>query len=200
MRRSRKRAKGGTQGGYIVAATGPRLATGSLAPWSPAAWSSYRLRRAVGSIMAGETQVLLDALGHTEWLGCHLCEAIFSDFDLRDRSRFLRSLEPQYITDCKSVYDHLIGPGSPSGEEDKRCAVELALARETLRRIGCAVRWAPTERQLAVGGRADNRQGRAYRPVAGSHAALPLSGRRRAGNSCSRGPGERASQEWTSSA
>jgi hypothetical protein len=47
------------------------------------------------------------------------------------------------------VYDFLTGPGSPIGVSDKRCAVDLIIGRESLQRLGAALRWAPTNRQLA---------------------------------------------------
>ncbi|CAE8643680.1 unnamed protein product, partial [Polarella glacialis] len=95
--------KGGTQAGYIVGVTDDKLARGELAPWSPLTWKSYRLKRVVGSTLAGETQSLIDGLG----------------------------------------------PGSPIGVTDKRCAVDLIIGRESLNRMGATLRWAPTDRQLA---------------------------------------------------
>ena len=107
-------AKGkGTQAGYIVGVTTSELQQGKTAPWSPAVWKSYRLKRVVGSTFAGETQVLADGLGHTEWVGCHLAEAFFSDFSLQHRGEFLSRFQIQAIVDCKSIYDHLQQYASP---------------------------------------------------------------------------------------
>lgn len=101
-------AKGkGTQAGYVVGVTDYRLWKGEEAPWSPALWRSYRLKRVVGSTFAGETQVLSDGLGHAEWVACHLAEAIDGNFSLANRSAFLQRFEFQAIVDCKSIYDHL---------------------------------------------------------------------------------------------
>ena len=143
-------AKGkGTQAGYIVGVTEESLQKGEQAMWSPAAWRSYRLKRVVGSTFAGESQALMDGLGHAEWIGCHLAEGIFSDFSLQERSRFLKSFALQAIVDCKSVYDHLQQYASPGSVSDKRVAIDLVIIRETIQRIHGVIRWCPTWLQLA---------------------------------------------------
>lgn len=40
------------------------------------------MKRFVGSTLAAETQLLLDALGHSEWLVARLAEAFFYDMDI----------------------------------------------------------------------------------------------------------------------
>ena len=143
-------AKGkGTQAGYIVGVTNDLLQQGKQAPWSPAAWRSYRLKRVVGSTFAGESQALMDGLGHAEWIGCHLAEAIFPNFSLQDRGQFLKKFELQAVVDCKSVYDHLQQYASPGSVSDKRVAIDLVIIRETLQRIHGVIRWCPTWLQLA---------------------------------------------------
>ena len=143
-------AKGkGTQAGYIVGVTDELLQQGKPAPWSPAAWRSYRLKRVVGSTFAGESQALMDGLGHAEWIGCHLAEGIFPNFSLQDRGQFLKQFELQAVVDCKSVYDHLQQYASPGSVSDKRVAIDLVIVRETLQRIHGVIRWCPTWLQLA---------------------------------------------------
>ena len=143
-------AKGkGTQAGYIVGVSNDLLQQGKQAPWAPAAWKSYRLKRVVGSTFAGETQALMDGLGHAEWIGCHLAEGIFPNFSLHDRSRFLKQFDLQAVVDCKSVYDHLQQYASPGSVSDKRVAIDLVIIRETLQRIHGVIRWCPTWLQLA---------------------------------------------------
>ena len=143
-------AKGkGTQAGYIVGVTDEMLQQGKQAPWSPATWRSYRLKRVVGSTFAGESQALMDGLGHAEWIGCHLAEGIFPDFSLQERGQFLKQFELQAVVDCKSVYDHLQQYASPGSVSDKRVAIDLVIIRETLQRIHGVIRWCPTWLQLA---------------------------------------------------
>lgn len=138
--------KCGTQAGYIVGITNSNLEAGHEAPWSPATCKSYRLKRVVGSTFAGETQVLSDALGHSEWIGCVLMEAKHSSFSLESRTQFLQELRIQAI---KSIFDHLQAFASPSSVADKRVAIDLVLIRDVLSRVSGRVRWVPTWLQLA---------------------------------------------------
>eukprot|EP00974_Lingulodinium_polyedra_P031025 2985491-Lingulodinium_polyedra.AAC.1 len=39
--------------------------------------------------------------------------------------------------------------GSPSSVSDKRCAIDLSIAKESLRRLGGTLRWGPTSLMLA---------------------------------------------------
>ena len=59
---------GHTQGGYIVGTTNKDMEKGLRAPWAPAVWRSYRVRRVVNSTLSGESSCLIDGLGHLEWL------------------------------------------------------------------------------------------------------------------------------------
>ena len=141
--------KQGTQAGYIVGVTTEALKSGIPAPWSPAVWKSYRLKRVVGSTFAGETQALADGLGHTEWLACHLAELKFPKFQLSSRHEYFKDFGIQAITDCKSIYDHLQKYASPGTITDKRVAIDLVIVKESLKRLWGSIRWAPTWLQLA---------------------------------------------------
>ena len=67
-----------------------------------------QMRRVVGSTLAAETQSLLNGLGHADWIAAHFAEARFPNFDVAQRSIFLRHFQIQCIVDAKSLYDHLI--------------------------------------------------------------------------------------------
>ena len=58
---------------------------------------------------------------------------------------------PVCVTDCKSLYDHLSAVGSPSTLHDKRSAIDVLIIRESMKKTGCVIRWAPTGLQLADG-------------------------------------------------
>ena len=142
--------KEGTQAGYLVGiTTDAPPEDGRTAPWTPAAWKSYRLKRVVGSTFAGETQVLADGLGHAEWLACRLVEMIDGVINLGKRHEVLHRFSIQAVFDCKSVYDQLRTFSSPNSVGDKRVAIDLVIIRESVRRIGGRVRWAPTWLRLA---------------------------------------------------
>ena len=114
-------------------------------------WRSYKIRRGVGSTLAGEAQVLSGGLGHLEWMACFFAAAVFPTFLLEDRTEYMRLFGMQAVIDCKSVFDHITKPGSPGGVEDKRCAIDMSIIRQSLARLVCALRWAPTALQLADG-------------------------------------------------
>ena len=107
------------------------------------------MRRTVGSTPAAETQSLLKGLGHAEWIAAHFAEARFPNFDVAQRSIFLRNFRLQCVVDAKSLYDHLISLSSPSSVEDKRCGFDLVISRQCMQRLGATIRWAHTNRQLA---------------------------------------------------
>ena len=66
------------------------------------------MRRIVGSTLAAETQSLLNGLGHAAWIAAHFAEARFQNFDVAQRSIFLRNFRLQCVVDAKSLYDHLV--------------------------------------------------------------------------------------------
>ena len=134
---------GASQAGYIISVTDDRLAKGELAPWSLLIWRSHKMRRVVGSTLAAETQSLLNGVGHAELIAAHFAEARFPNFDVAQRSVFLRHFQIQCIVDAKSLYDHLVSLSSPSSVEDKRCGFDLVISRQCMQRLGATIRWAP---------------------------------------------------------
>ena len=56
---------------------------------------------------------------------------------------------PILITDCKSLYDHLHSPSSPTSIEDRRTSIDVVIIRESCRVMQAFVRWVPTNRMLA---------------------------------------------------
>ena len=58
---------------------------------------------------------------------------------------------PVCVTDCKSLYDHLSAVGSPLTLHNKRSAIDVLIIRESMKKTGCVIRWAPTQLQLADG-------------------------------------------------
>eukprot|EP00974_Lingulodinium_polyedra_P018658 1807395-Lingulodinium_polyedra.AAC.1 len=58
---------------------------GEVAPWTPAVWKSYRVKRVVNSTLSGESATLIDGLGHLEWLLCFFAFALYRGFTLEGR-------------------------------------------------------------------------------------------------------------------
>ena len=146
----------GSQGGYICGVTDQSLLDGKSAPRSPLAWRSFKMSRTVPSSLGAEAQAMSVALGFVEWATLFLQELIHGSFDLRGAPAVMQERPPVCVADCKSLYDHLLAAGSPTTLQDKRSAVDVLIIRESLKKTGCVIRWAPTGLQLADGLTKDN--------------------------------------------
>ena len=93
----------GSKGGYIRGVTDQSMLDGRSAPWSPLAWRSFKMSRTVLSALGAEAQAMSVALGFVEWV-----------FDLRGAPAAIQERPPVCVTDCKSLYDHLLAVGSPT--------------------------------------------------------------------------------------
>ena len=127
----------GTQAGYIIGFTTKSLNTGAEVPWTPWIRRSYRQQRVVPSTLSGE------------WAMLHISEALDGPVTLRGYEEALRCRAPTAVVDCKSLYDHATAPTSPGGADDKRCAIDVLIIRESVGRLKCSLRWTPGDRMLA---------------------------------------------------
>lgn len=144
-----KDAEKGTQAGWMLGITSKHLATGAVATWTPLSWRSFRHRSPVGSTFAAETKALSSGLGRLEWAQCLVCEMLEQkSFDIRQRETMYQRRPSQAVIYCKSVFDHLRAPNIRS-LEDQRAALDLLIVKDSLNRLHCTLRWAPTNRQLA---------------------------------------------------
>ena len=109
------------------------------------------MARAVNSTLSGESQALATASGTVEWLGLMLGEALDGPFDPRVGRDLLCRRPPILTTDCKSLYDHLISPSSPTAVEDRRTSIDIVIIRESMKTTQAHIRWIPTNRMLADG-------------------------------------------------
>ena len=89
--------------------------------------------------------------GVAEWCLLILAEALDGPFSLRDVDSVLRRRAPIGMTDCRSLYDHLISLGSGGVLDDKRTAIDIAIIRQSTVRSGLEPRWCPTDRMAADG-------------------------------------------------
>ena len=138
-----------TQAGYIIGFTDKSLQEGHESPWCPASWKSFKLQRAVSSTMSAESQALAIATGTTEWILLLLAEIFDGPLDVRTCRDVLKRRRPIVVTDCKSLYDHLQSPSSPTSIEDRRTSIDVVIIRESCRSMSAHIRWVPTNRMLA---------------------------------------------------
>ena len=103
-----------TQAGYIVGFAEKKLHHGEISNWTPVVWKSYKMPRAVSSTLGGESQAMSTATGTVEWLSLLLAEALEGRFNVRECRSLLAKRPPIFATDCKSLYDHLVSPSSPT--------------------------------------------------------------------------------------
>eukprot|EP00435_Cladocopium_sp_Y103_P064571 s214_g26.t1 len=138
-----------TQAGYVIGFTEKCLQDGQVATWCPATWRSYKLSRAVSSTLAAESQALSIASSTVEWLLLLLAETIDGPLEIAKCRDVLHHRRPILVTDCKSLYDHLHSPSSPTSIEDRRTSIDVVIIRESCRLTKAFVRWVPTNRMLA---------------------------------------------------
>ena len=138
-----------TQAGFIIAFTQKQLNDGKLCCWNPVTWRSYKLPRAVSSTLSAESQAMSTATGTVEWLNLLLAETLDGPFDVRSYQQVLSKRPPIVVTDCKSLYDHLVSPSSPTSVEDRRTSIDIVIIRDSLKSMTAQIRWVPTDRMLA---------------------------------------------------
>lgn len=140
-----------TQGGWLIGLTSKEMSQGSDVPIGCLGWKSYRLPRVVSSTMGGEAQAFATASGIAEWSLLLLAECLDGTFSLDRTEEVLKRRKPIGMTDCRSLYDHLISLGSGGTLDDKRTAIDIAIIRQSIQRCGLEPRWVPTDHMVADG-------------------------------------------------
>ena len=106
-------------------------------------WKSGACERVCRSTFAAETMACGTATETGDFI-VRFLETLLTGKLARDASRF----EMRYLSDCRSLYDHLTRDGVPRVPTCKRLAIDLAGIREDLKSLG-RIAWVPTEAQLA---------------------------------------------------
>ena len=106
-------------------------------------WRSGACDRVCRSTFAAETMACCGATETGDYIARFL-ETLLTGKLERKRSRF----DIRFITDCRSLYDHLTRDGVPRVPSCKRLAIDLAGIREDISSYGKIV-WVPTWAQLA---------------------------------------------------
>ena len=110
--------------GTLFGAADPSMGAGNVAPWSPLAWKSHKLKQGCTSTLAGETKVLSSGLGHLECVMCMFATVLFLTFCLQNSDVCIQQFSAISVIDCKSVFDFVTKRGASTGIDDKRCAME----------------------------------------------------------------------------
>ena len=129
-----------TDGGWdIIGATDPSTGAGHVAPWAPQVWKSHKLKQGCTSTLAGEAKAL-------SWDTCNgscACLPLFcSPFCVRKQRHVHSTTLDTSVPDCKSVFD--FRDKTWCSDWDTHCAIDMAIIRGCLRRMGVTFRWGPT--------------------------------------------------------
>ena len=139
---------GATQAGYMVSFTHANMNQGETCDWTPMFWKSSRLPRVVSSTLSAEAQSMSLASSMCEWIALFLSEAMDGPCCPRTFWNHKDKRLVMVITDCKSLYDHLLSQSSPT-LDDRRTAIDIVILRDSIDRLGASLRWIPTDRMLA---------------------------------------------------
>ena len=102
---------------------------------------SHRLKRVCSSSLSVEALGLQESIKQGDYLRAMILEALDAKFDVSHYEKSLEKIKMVWVTDCRSVYDHLkFDRGLP---RDKRLAIELAALKEDLKRANNEIRWMP---------------------------------------------------------
>ncbi|CAE7470136.1 RE2 [Symbiodinium sp. CCMP2592] len=101
-------------------------------------WKSGACERVCRSTFAAETMACCNATETGDFITRFL-ETLLTGRLARKTSRF----EMRFLSDCRSLYDHLTRDGVPRVPTSKRLAIDLAGIREDLKSIG-RIAWVPT--------------------------------------------------------
>ena len=133
-----------SQGAYMVFTTDQRLFENKVAPFSPLAWASHRLKRSLNSSFAAEMASLVEGSGVLEWVRVLFSEAVDPGFRLRDWKRFVAKRQAMSIIDCRGIYDHVSKPCA-GVSVDRRTGIDVAIYKEEFEGI---TRWVDTKVML----------------------------------------------------
>ena len=148
-------ARGGkTQAGHLLIVFQKGLLEGERVNTNVLHWKSGKLKRAVSSTLAAETQSLARGVGDLLWMMVMYCELTNPEFELRSWRKHVRQLgytlmsryeetselsDALALVDAKSLYDLLINETTGGG--DRRTALDIQVLREELQELHGRIRW-----------------------------------------------------------
>ena len=122
---------------------------GDRAPCSILDWTSGMTTRVCRSTLAAEASHLAAAVETADWVAMLVAELrTRCQLDLARWSEHVDEVQRVWVTDAKSVYDHLTKESSTAAK-DRRMAIEGALLRETLARRNAGLRWVDGSQNVA---------------------------------------------------
>lgn len=136
-------------GGHIVMLSDEEIMAGGTRRCMALDWVSHLTQRVCRSTLAAEASHLVSTMEITDWVAMLVCEFRFGrNCDLRSWPHHVESINRVWVTDARSVYDHLTKE-SVSASKDKRMAIEAALRRETLSKPTAHLWWIDGSQNVA---------------------------------------------------
>eukprot|EP00439_Symbiodinium_sp_Y106_P083456 s160_g23.t1 len=133
-----------SQLGCIYVMADQKILRGESSHLSILDWKSGACDRVCRSTFAAETMACCMAVEGGDYLEKFLETLLTGELQRKKRGRFLL----RFLSDCRSLYDHLTREGIPRVPSDRRLAIDLAAVRQDLKSLG-RLAWVPTTRQLA---------------------------------------------------
>lgn len=138
-------------GGQVVMLSDEEIMSGGTRRCMILDWVSHLTQHVCRSTLAAEASHLASAMEITDWVAMLLCEfRLGKACDLRVRPLHIESINRVWVTDARSVCDHLTRE-SVSSSKDKRRVIEAALLRETLSKPTEHLRWIVGSHNVADG-------------------------------------------------
>lgn len=149
--------EGKSQTAYILGTVHRSVMDGAAAPASCISWKSRPSQRVCASTLMSEAYAISFGLAAAEWAASFLKLCVDCHYKLTDRDEVNKDIQitslmryPEEekidllaITDAKSLFDNLIREATSS--QEKRAALEICVARESLLALGGKMRWIPHE-------------------------------------------------------
>ena len=107
-------------------------------------WRSAACDRVCRSTFAAESMGCCGAIENADFIRKFLSTLLTGDLVRKEDGRFL----VRYLSDCRSLYDHLAREGIPRVPSERRLAIDMAAIRQDLAVAG-RMCWVPTDQQFA---------------------------------------------------
>ncbi|CAE7328612.1 RE1 [Symbiodinium sp. CCMP2592] len=107
-------------------------------------WRSAACDRVCRSTFAAESMGCCGAIENADFIRKFLSTLLTGELTRKEDGRF----EVRYLSDCRSLYDHLAREGIPRIPSERRLAIDMAAIRQDLAICG-KICWVPTDQQFA---------------------------------------------------
>ena len=141
-----------SSGGYVIAATEPKILDGKKSQLNMISWKSGRLPRVARSSLSAEIQAFSIAEEELMYVRLQWLEMIGFDIPLHDPASVVQQAPGVMVTDARSLFDVIKkGPLNTSGLglKEKYSVLDMLSVFQRLKKCKTITRWVHSEAQLA---------------------------------------------------